>query len=424
MVAKLRIKSTNRACDFIPRRPCMDTLYFPWYVRDPEPPIEGRNEVLYSLGGHIDGGFNLQLSSFERFVDKILYSHRLPDGTWSNPEFIITKSFFTWMQDDEFLAANLDTFIGCTASPTVVKIDGLYHMAFCATVSDPNCTTAGHGGTGENAYGSCVVPWSYFIVYWATSEDGANWTLVDMQRQNRNIALQHAAVYYEPTPADIGFDKPGQIGEFQGAHHVSILHEPDDGFIYLTIEFWTVVGDKNGLLRTPVGAIGQFEIWDGPNNARWVPLEDGRLPEWFNTDRWRGNPFAHIISGIAHTSLAPGFKYILTAQGAGVDHGKRGMNNCIEVAFSKGDLTRWEGLDVVDTAIPTLDGSGADNIVLNPVYCEDGKGSYFFLFATNDDDADGVPGCDGDPYPGLAIYQGKPVAPKKKRAARRLPPSE
>jgi hypothetical protein len=393
-VPQLRVRSFRRACDFSPNRPCGDTLYAPFYFADPSPAIAGRAEVLYLMGGHLDDAQTPGLSSPGRFADKIYLSPPQADGSFGSPVQIIGKSLFPWMSSDVFLAAHPEAFVGSTAGPSVFKIGNTYHMIFCASVKDPNICTGEHSPP-STLHGSCIDPWSYFALFWATSADGQNWTLRDMGRSNPNVALQHAAAYYDPSVAET------VSGSFKGiamAHAVA-----DGGFVYIFFEFWSSLGQRNGLLRTAADDLNQFDIWNGGN---WDPLTDGALPSWFNGDIWRGNPFALIINHVTLTSQ-PGFKYVLTAQGSGISRGGSGFNNCIEVAFSN-DLTNWTEAQMVGSDRPRVaDGTGSDNSVINPIYFEDGFG-YHFLYATNDYNLDGASDC-GSPYPGLAIFQADPT---------------
>ena len=123
------------------------------------------------MGGHVDAPQTDGLSSPGRFADKIYCSASLPDESWTSPQLVIAKSFFPWMGSDAFLAAHPETFIGSVAGPNVFKRDGVYHMLFSATVSDPNICTGEHPPAG-NIHGSCVTPWSYFAMFAATSNDG------------------------------------------------------------------------------------------------------------------------------------------------------------------------------------------------------------------------------------------------------------
>lgn len=402
---QLRIRSVRLACDFLPRRLCHDTLYAPFYFADPSPVLDGRSELLYTMGGHVDEPQTPELSSPGRFADKIYYSHRGGDrGSWTSPRPIITKAFFPWMGDDAFLAAHPEAFVGSVAGPNVFKRDGTYHMIFSATVSDPNVCTGEHPPT-PNVHGSCTEPWSYFAIFWATSADGAEWTLRNMQRSNPNVALRHAAVYYTPTRNDT------LSGSFKGLampHGVVEL----DGMLYLFAEFWNSVGLRNIVLRT--GDLSTFELFDG---GGWERLDDGRMPDWSNREIWRGNPYAHIISQVCEAPLFGDRRFLLTAQGSG-----ERLNNCVEYAASN-DLVNWSPERIVESSVRHVaDGTGGENSVLNPVIVPDGV-SYRILFATNDYDQDGRPDCDG-PYPGLAIFEGLPEVTQTAEVHPRRRPSD
>jgi hypothetical protein len=400
-LTQLFIRSVRKVLDFVPGRPCSDTLYLPCYLADPAPVLPGRNEVMCALGGHVDEPQTTGLASRQRFADKIYESFRLPDGSWSNPIEVVGKATFPWMDDEAFLIAHPETFIGSVASPSIVKVDDRYHMLFAASVSDPNICTGEHP-TEPNVHGSCLVPWSYFVLYWATSDDGFTWTLRNMERQRTdgNVALEHAAVYYEPKPSET---VPG--APFKGLISCSMLH--DGEFFYITTTLWATVGLRDVMLRFD-GVGGEFEVWDG--GTTWVELDDGRLPEWTNIEEWRGRVVAKIPNQITTTTTIPGHRFLMTFQGSAVtDRGGSGINNRIEYACSN-DLLTWTTEQVVTSEVPHVaDGTGASNVILNPVYYEDAAG-YHFLWASNDYNQDGQPDCDG-PYPGLAIHQGDPTLP-------------
>jgi hypothetical protein len=408
-VTSLRIRSIRKVCDFAPSRPCADTIYGPALFLDPSPADPARRELLLTQGGHLDFPQDFALSSPGRFADKLYESVRVGDG-WSSPREIVGKSLFPWMADDILLGVFSGWCVGGCASPNIIpKIGSTYHLIFTASVNDPNCCVGEHQPE-PNPYGSCRQPWSYFAVFWATSPDGIAWTLRDMGRPHSNTALRHAALYCEPSPADVA------AGLFKGIAAVhAIEHE---GYIYLFLEFWNAVGERNVLVRTAVvDDLSNFEIWHG--GLAWEPLIDGRLPKWANASIYEGNPYAHIINQVSPASLVPGYRFILTSQGAGMSYGGRGMNNCIELAGSN-DLTNWASLGMVPCDFRVADGTGADNLIINPIYFEDANGQHF-LFCTNDYDLDGVPDCAGA-YPGLAVFQGDVTVPmasvERRRAVR------
>jgi hypothetical protein len=366
----LRIQSVRRICDFIPRRPCLDTLYTPF-------PFGG---VLYTMGGHLDAVQPAGLTDPNRFADKIYSSSRLADGTYDNPQQLIGKTLFPWMSDETFLTAHPEAFIGSVGGPNLIQTtDGVSHMLFAASVNDPNICCAEHAN--PTPHGSCSIPWSYFAMFHARSAAGGAWQLVDSSRPNQNRALQHASVYYPPpSNADLAH-------EYKGVTGISGI-VPLGGLYYIPFGFWTSGGQRNAVLRT--SDFLQFELWDG--GATWDTVVDGLLPDWLNDGIWRGNPFAHLISSVATQSLVPGFQFVLTAQPTG---------NYIEMAYSN-DMTTWTAPQQIASNIPTLSGAGASNVVLFSRYVEDAAGAHI-LFSSNDLNYDGQPDC-GGPYVGLAIH--------------------
>lgn len=392
----LTIQSVRQVANFVPPRPCNDTLYGPYLFS--EGSGADARQLLFVMGGHIDGvgdpwpwipQQDQTLSDPGRFADKIYVCQRSGSG-WSAPNLIVAKAFFPWMANgDAYLQANPQVFVGSVAGPNVIKIDSTYYMFFSGSVGDPNICTGEHAPP-SNIFGSCLVPWSYFVIFSATSNDGLNWTLRNTGNPNPNVALQYASLYYTPSTADQA------SGSFKGLGmpHGVIFR---GGHLYLFSEFWTSVGLRNVVFRS--ADLTTFDIWNG---GGWDPCTGGSLPQWANQSIWTGNPYAHIINQVAPTTQLTGSQYILTAQGAGGSN----LNNCIEYAGSN-DLLSWSAAQIVSSTIPTVNGTGASNMVLNPIYYEDASG-YHFLFATNDYNLDGQPDCNG-PYPGLAIDQGDPT---------------
>jgi hypothetical protein len=338
---------------------------------------------MYTMGGHLDAPQPSGLTDPGRFGDKIYRSGRLADGTYTPPVEVVGKAAFPWMSDEAFLAAHPEAFIGSVGGPVVLRLGDAFRMLFAASVSDPNVCTGEH--RTPTPHGSCTEPWSFFAMFSAVSQDGIAWQLVNSGRPNNNVALQRAALYYEPTVADIA------VGEIKGISGIAgcVMLEDDDWW-HIPISCWSSLGQRNALLQTT--DFLDFDLWTGRS---WEAIVDGRLPQWLNGDLWRGNTFAHIISSVAVQTSRPGYRFILTAEPNG---------NQIEVAYSN-DLTSWTAPEVIMSDSPTLNGTGpaGRGLVVNSRYVEDATGRHV-LFASNDANGDGQPDC-GSTYAGLAIYR-------------------
>jgi hypothetical protein len=259
------------------------------------------------------------------------------------------------------------------------------HILFAASVNDLNVCTGEHWGA--NVHGSCTAPWSFFAIFHATSADGLPpWTLVNHKHQNANVALQHAAFYYEPSPAEMS-------GDFKGiaAAHAVVA---DDGYVHVFAEFWRTNADgagpqRNIHLRTK--DMREFDIWLG--EPGWNAVIDGRVPAWVNAsgihgkdsqEKWRGEPFPLIISSVHRLEPGGEYKYLLTAAPP---------DNDVYLAYSH-DLVQWTPQQKVGWDDPTF----AAAQKLNPfAYEQDGE--LRLLFGASLGSAT---------YGGIAVYEGRP----------------
>src|SRR5262249_32658951 len=145
------------------------------------------------------------------------------DGSWSAGRNVIDRSHFDWMTDAAFLESHLQTFSGHVGSPSVVQRDGRWVMAFAVSRDDRNLC-AGEHYTG-NVCGSCVDPWSYFVVVWAVSDDGINWRIRERAPGDPTF-IGRPPTDAEKTPTS----------NFKGLTRVSLV--ADGGWFYIAAQYW------------------------------------------------------------------------------------------------------------------------------------------------------------------------------------------
>src|SRR6266536_1676944 len=133
----------------------------------------GQVGAMYVATDRITNHCTNPIGSEGRFGDVIALHTRNADDTWSRGTTVINQSNFPWMTDANFLAQHPESFVGHLASPSVIRVDGRYYMAFAGSLDDKNLCAGEHAAT--NGCGSCVDPWSYFVAMWAVSDDGLHW---------------------------------------------------------------------------------------------------------------------------------------------------------------------------------------------------------------------------------------------------------
>jgi hypothetical protein len=374
--------------------PCGVNLYAPNVIP---------GEALYCMGGHIDKGNDRALDSDKHFADRIFRSEAMrsvadppspgvtPSGTvvqWGPPVEIIGHSFWPWMHDTAWLSQHLESYIGSCGSPSVVKLaPDRYVMAFTASVNDVNVWTAEHADR-DNFYGSGVKPWSFDVMYWATSTDGKTWKLappfppripasVDREQWR---ALNWSALWYYPEP----YDRILGPNNDKGNTAVDLLLD-DDGYFKLLLGLWSTGGMKQCLARVkyvPDSAAGHyfdFEIYDTYSKV-WIACREGRIPSQFDVEPW---PFG-TLSGAQCQSIALSPK--LGSKYAGcfnMGGGRLGIG-------LTADLTQWPTLSVIDGTVSGM---------LNPAYDEN-QGVPNIKFGMQD------PACVAiDAYAGISLWQ-------------------
>lgn len=378
-------------------------------------------KLLYFMGGYIDNGADLSYNSEKRFVDRTFCSRAYIGSTdlpypavnssfqvgWHPPVEIINKHFFPWMQNPSqwWTPDRLLNFASCAGSLSPVEVDGRFIACLTATINDPNCCTGEH--KGFNVYGSCKSPWSFDVMYWASSKDGENWTLerdpfrVPAQLDpSTSMALDCSALWYYPNTlpdSDPAADRnPSAVtGGTKGLTACSMLLA-DDGYLYIAIKFWGIVGVKNAMVRVKynssesAGHRFDFEIADTEPFGLWRPMKEGRLPRWLN-DSARGQIFGSDFNQIAHTSKVPGQKYVATIVGK---FDPAGSDAQLRLNFSN-DLLRWTTPDGKYESVPVINAPAS---VMNPIYYEDG-GQARIMWSEK------IPDCTADPYDGLYLVE-------------------
>lgn len=376
-----------------PGAPCGGTTYAPAYYQEPAPVASGYQEIVLAQSDRIytpnypgDAPVFASYTTRNRGSDRIRAWGKRPGfNTWvpieggygDGQNVVISNMYsFPWMpgvrrsiasSNGDLAATALDTleqaegyfdrhpdaFIGATASPAPFVWRGERSCLFTATVADPLVTTA-----------------RQFALFWsrAVFDDWRRWDLVNCGRDHANVGARHALLWFgDFVPAGRGVTERGIT---------SVRCLLADDYLYVWIEVWCDAAvAKNGLLRMHQralypGAPRDMEIWR--SGDEWLPIVNGELPRWFTGDVWAGNPYQHTVSGVyaAHPWLsAQGERFMLTASGAGgPSFGRRGVGNCIEVAFSD-DMTRWTAPQMVESQVAGFaDGTGYDGQVRNPIW--------------------------------------------------------
>ena len=351
---------------------------------------DGTISIIYSAGDALTDHCKSGLGSAARFGDRIWRHERQGDGTWSG-SVVLSRDGLDWMNDDTYLAAHPEAFVGHLASPAVVRSDGRYVMAFAASVNDPNLCAGEHDA--QNACGSCTDPWSYFTILWAASDDGVHWTLRKRDPSATNRALGASLLWRSPTSSD---RVTGSL--YKGITHVSMVR--DRKYFYLMTQMWVFFTVKSVLFRVAADPSSPFgigdadpEIWNGTFGAdgqRWEVCPHGELPNWIaQASTLSINVFLRPLTSIATTSSFPGTPYIALAIGSGVSWSSSSpRNNRIEYQLSS-DLIHWGPATILRSRLPFFaDGRAYDNSVLAPAAAEDGDGHLHVFFASGDGDDD------------------------------------
>jgi hypothetical protein len=211
-----------------------------------------------ALTHHCSSGWDSAL----RFGDAIRFHALRADASWSAGENVVDRASLDWMNDVAFLEANLQTYTGHVASPSVVHRDGRWFMAFAASRDDRNLCAGEH--YDGNACGSCFDPWSYFVLVWAVSDDGVHWR-VRQQSPGDPTFLGRPPLDIERTTTS----------SYKGLTRVSLVAH--DGYFYLAAQYWARSALKVAMFRVTYdaasewGTTGEPEAWS-PRRRTWVAV--------------------------------------------------------------------------------------------------------------------------------------------------------
>ena len=378
----------------------------------PSPVLDDQGHLaeIYTVEDQITNHCDPDLLSPKRFGDTIWHHVRNPDGTWtaSDGKAALSRDDLAWMQDRDYLPAHPEAYVGHLGSPAVVKRDGRYFMAFTASISDPNLCAAEHDDT--TACGSCTDPWSYFVVMWATSEDGVHWSVVTRDVTAPNRALGAAILWRQPPD-------PSTRGAFKGIARVSMFPVEDDGqsWFYIAAQYWRPDSAQPPALfriaydpASPSGTRGNPQMQlvttalvngSPSSTATWVDCPSGEIPAALN-DHLQVSLILDFnqLSTIAPIRSLPPYRYIATLLNG--PFGFPGDRPAAHVVYELStDFVNWTRAQPLFSTITHF----ADNLsypssVIDPTLFEDGSGVLHLLVDSADGDpANGVPRGGTDP---------------------------
>ena len=309
---------------------------------------------------------------------------------------VLGRTSFRWMFGDTPI--DPQTYIGRLASPSVVHIGGRYFMAFVASVSDPALCGGEHTG---QVCGLCKDAFSYYVMYWAMSDDGgATWHVFNRDNLAANVALSNALLYRSPNAND---QLPGT--QYRGVSRVRILLA--DTYVWFLTQFSTGSGVRTIMLRAPFdastqwGIAGPLEAWRN-DQGTWQAVTNSVLPDEFNDPDIHSDLFPAVVS-ISDTSHFQSDRFIgLIPNGSHVDY------------VLSNDLLELDAGEAVAQLDPYFaDDRGYAGSVVDPTLVEDATGTLHLFMASSDGDSDhgivrdGVRDCAPPPsYLGLGIYEG------------------
>ena len=389
---------------------CLGWTYGPSPLLDDAGNVVAMYTVSDALSHHCDVG----IESAQRFGDTIQRHDVDATGSWTTGADVIARASFSWMRDPAFLADHPETFIGHLSSPSVIRADGRYYMAFVGSVDDRNLCAAEHAT--NNRCGSCSDPWSYFTAMWAVSDDGVNWRI-------RERGLGDATLIGRaPDDADRA---PGS--QFKGVTHVMLVEHEDAGrqYFYIGAQYWSRGFIKVLMFRierdpsSEWGIAGAPQVWSSNRHA-WIDCEDGRIPDFFSEREEYGlQAFQSAPSSITPTTMfgEPMFIALASADTAYTIN-IRGRANAVMYYLSR-DLVDWtSGYRLRSAVRDVADGFGYDASVIDPIAIDGPDHSLRLFFASADGDPDHGIERDGRydcyldpnigvtaPYVGTGIYE-------------------
>jgi hypothetical protein len=347
-----------------------------------------------ALTQHCRAGIGID--SALRFGDAIQFHALRDDGSWSRGVNVVDRTHLDWMNDADFLAANLQTFAGHVASPSVVRRDGRWFMAFAVSLDDRNLCAGEH--YAGNGCGSCLDPWSYFVIVWAVSDDGINWRIRERAPGDPTFLGR------PPTDAE-----RIAASNYKGLTRLSLLSQ--DGYFYVAAQYWARTSIKVALFRIAYdaasewGAAGEPQAWS-PRRRAWVAadayLDDALEPSLF--------PYSASFGSIVRTRVFGDERWVAFNPEA--------FGNRIDYQTSR-NLVDWTPPVVLRSSIPFFaDGFGYQTSVIDPVAVDGADGKLHLFFASADGDPDHGMARDGHhdcgiyasfgptaPYLGTGIYE-------------------
>jgi len=348
-----------------------DTNCLGW-TYGPSPALGDHGELvgMYVASDALAQHCKVGIESAVRFGDAIRFHALRTDGSWTPGVNVVDRASLEWMTDTAFLEQNLQTYAGHVASPSVVHRDGRWFMAFAVSRDDRNLCAGEH--YSGNACGSCLDPWSYFVIAWAVSDDGVNWRVRERAPGDPTF-LGRAPAPGERAPSS----------SYKGLTRVSLLSFGD--FFYLAAQYWAADGLHVVMVRAPYDRADQWGL--------------GGAPEAVPTS------LAGTLGSITRTRN--GFLALSSA------------SNRIYYQTST-NLTNWSPPVLLRSSIPFFaDGFGYETSVIDPVAVEDADGKLHLFFASADGDPDHGVGRDGHhdcglysgfgptaAYLGTGIYEG------------------
>jgi hypothetical protein len=396
---------------------CSGWSYAPTAVLDDH----GELAEIYTIEDQITNHCDPDLLSPRRFGDTVWRHVRKADGQWTGSDGgpVLSRSNLPWMQDRDYLLAHPEAYVGHLASPAVVRRDGRYFMAFAASVSDPNLCAGEHADL--SGCGSCSDPWSYFVVMWATSDDGVHWSVANRDATAANRAIGAAVIWHVPDTADVK-------GGFKGITRLSMFAAEEDGqrWFYLAVAYWAGFRQIPALFRfaydpaSPSGIRGdpQLHQVSGGTVTSWINCPFGAVPPEL-TDPLKNSLglgfFA--LSSIAPITSLPPYRYIATELNG--PFGALGDKPAARVVYElTTDLGHWTaGQPLLSTITHFADNLTYPSAVIDPILFEDGSGMLHLLVSSADGDPtngvprDGTDTCDTrgfgttSPFVGTGVYE-------------------
>jgi hypothetical protein len=322
------------------------------------------------------------IDSAIRFGDAIQFHPLHDDGSFSEGFDVVGRDNLPWMNDVTFLSANLQTYAGHVASPSVVRRDGRWFMAFTVSRDDRNLCAGEH--YAGNVCGSCFDPWSYFVVVWAVSDDGVHW------RMRERAAGDPTLLGRPPTDAE-----RTATSNFKGLTRVSLI--ANGGYFYIATQYWARSSIRVAMFRVAYDAANEWGLAGEP--MAWSPHRRA----WESVADYLDDAFEPTLFGYPSqlgSIVRAGDRFIAF----------NADSNRILYQTSQ-NLVDWTPALVLRSSIPFFaDGFGYETSVIDPVAVNGADGKLHLYFASADGDADHGIARDGHHDCGLYAQFGPTAA--------------